>query len=198
MASANTRLTKPPGKIPQLISLNPKIASSAAIAKSQAMSGVNAPPKQKPLTMAMVGLGKVKSRRQRHSCDAQLALRLSSGLLSVPRKYSRRSCPAHQADPAPVITNTLVSLSTSSSVSASSLSQCICGFMAFRFSGRFKIHQVIPSSFSTFTVLNSFVSTFLYLLADFCRAYSSLKGIVKGLDCRYTLAKSILLDHLFL
>src|SRR5215813_348238 len=96
MASANTRLTKPPGKIPQLISLKPKIASSAAMAKSQAMSGVNAPPKQKPLTMAMVGVGKVKSRRQRHSCDAQLALRLSNGLLSVPRKYSRKSCPAHQ------------------------------------------------------------------------------------------------------
>src|SRR6266481_4278070 len=30
--------------------------------------------------------------------------------------------------------------------------------MAFLFSGRFKIHQVIPSSFSTFTVLNSFTS----------------------------------------
>ncbi len=57
MASAKTRLTNPPGKMPQLISLKPKIASSAAIAKSQAMSGVNAPPKQKPFTIAMVVLG---------------------------------------------------------------------------------------------------------------------------------------------
>jgi len=42
--------------IPQLISDTPNGASSAAIARSQATSGVKAPPKHQPLTIAMVGL----------------------------------------------------------------------------------------------------------------------------------------------
>ena len=45
------------GMIPQLISDRPKVASSAAIARSHATSGVNAPPKHHPFTIAMVGFG---------------------------------------------------------------------------------------------------------------------------------------------
>ena len=47
--------TRAPGRMPQLTSDRPNWASSAAIAKSQAISWVKPPPKQKPLTMAMVG-----------------------------------------------------------------------------------------------------------------------------------------------
>jgi hypothetical protein len=43
--------------MPQLISERPKVASSAAIARSQATSGVNAPPKHQPFTIAIVGFG---------------------------------------------------------------------------------------------------------------------------------------------
>jgi hypothetical protein len=38
-----------------LISESPKVASSAATARSQAVSGVKAPPKHQPLTIAIVG-----------------------------------------------------------------------------------------------------------------------------------------------
>ena len=49
--------TTPAGMIPQLISERPKVASSAAMARSQAASGVSAPPKHQPFTIAIVGLG---------------------------------------------------------------------------------------------------------------------------------------------
>ena len=73
--SVTTRLTRPPGRMPQFTSDSPKSASSDAMAKSQAIIGVKAPPKQKPFTMAMVGLGNVKSLRQRHSWLAQPTFR---------------------------------------------------------------------------------------------------------------------------
>ena len=47
----------PAGMIPQLISERPKTASSAAIARSHEISGVKAPPKHQPLTIAIVGFG---------------------------------------------------------------------------------------------------------------------------------------------
>ena len=144
--------------MPQLTSDRPNSASSEAMAKSQATSGVKAPPKQKPFTMAMVGLGKVKSLRQRHSWLHQLACRRSCGFLSPSRKYSLRSWPAHQLLPAPVMIMTWVSGSPSHSVTASYMSKWSCGLMAFRFSGRFRMTQVMPSSFSTRTVLYSFVA----------------------------------------
>jgi hypothetical protein len=53
--SASARLTTPPGGMPQLISDSPNVASSAAIARSQATSGMKAPPKHQPLTIAIVG-----------------------------------------------------------------------------------------------------------------------------------------------
>ena len=56
MAPTSERVTLPPGMMPQLISDTPNRASSAAMARSQATSGVKAPPKHQPLTMAMVGL----------------------------------------------------------------------------------------------------------------------------------------------
>ena len=59
MVPTTARVTTPPGMIPQLISDSPKVASSAAMAISQETSGVNAPPKHQPFTMAMVGLGRV-------------------------------------------------------------------------------------------------------------------------------------------
>jgi hypothetical protein len=39
-----------------LISDSPNVASSAATARSQPTSGMNAPPKHQPLTIAIVGL----------------------------------------------------------------------------------------------------------------------------------------------
>ena len=55
-SSAGQILTTPDGMMPQLISDRPKVASSAAIARSHETSGVNAPPKHQPFTIAMVGL----------------------------------------------------------------------------------------------------------------------------------------------
>ncbi len=54
--SLSALLTTLPGGMPQLISDRPNVASSAAIARSHATSGVKAPPKHQPLTIAMVGL----------------------------------------------------------------------------------------------------------------------------------------------
>src|SRR5215471_2268652 len=62
------------------------------------------------------------------------------------------SCPAQKASPAPVITRTCVSSSIARSSSTSSISRCSCGLMALRLSGRLKITQVMPSSFSTLMV----------------------------------------------
>ena len=61
IVSATALLTRFPGGIPQLISDNPKIAFSSAIARSQATNGVKAPPKHHPLTMAIVGLEYMRS-----------------------------------------------------------------------------------------------------------------------------------------
>ncbi len=49
--------TLPPGNMRKLISERPKVASSAAIARSVPSTMEKAPPKQKPFTMAIVGLG---------------------------------------------------------------------------------------------------------------------------------------------
>src|SRR5437588_12612018 len=65
--------TMPPGRMPQFTSDRPNCASSAAIAKSHAATWVKAPPKQKPLTIAMVGFGKVESFCQRHWFEARRA-----------------------------------------------------------------------------------------------------------------------------
>src|SRR5215472_2359602 len=62
------------------------------------------------------------------------------------------SCPAQKASPAPVITRTCVSSSIARSSSTSSISRCSCGLMALRLSGRLKITQVMPFSFSTLMV----------------------------------------------
>ena len=72
--------------------------------------------------------------------------------------------PAHQLLPAPVMTITWVSGSPSASVTASYMSKWSCGLMAFRFSGRLKMTQVMPSSFSTNTVLYSLVAIDVCLL----------------------------------
>ena len=56
MTEATALVTVPAGMMPQLISDSPKVASSAAMARSQAISELKAPPKHQPLTMAMVGL----------------------------------------------------------------------------------------------------------------------------------------------
>ena len=53
--SDSALLTTLPGGMPQLISERPNVASSAAIARSHATSGVKAPPKHQPLTIATVG-----------------------------------------------------------------------------------------------------------------------------------------------
>jgi hypothetical protein len=84
--STTFQLTMPPGMMPQFTSDNPNVASSAAIAMSQAQTCVNAPPKQKPLTMAMVGRGKVDSLCQRHWLDACAARARSFGFLAPSRK----------------------------------------------------------------------------------------------------------------
>ena len=60
--------------MPQFTSERPKVASSAAIAKSQAQSCVNAPPNAKPWTIAMVGFGNYESRSQRQLWLSLLAL----------------------------------------------------------------------------------------------------------------------------
>ena len=65
MVSATARVTLPAGITPQLISDSPKVASSAAIAMSQATIGVNPPPKHQPFTMAIVGLGLMVRRKRR-------------------------------------------------------------------------------------------------------------------------------------
>ena len=56
-------VTMPAGMMPQLISESPNVASSAAIARSHEISGVNAPPKHQPLTIAIVGFGYGASKR---------------------------------------------------------------------------------------------------------------------------------------
>ena len=78
--------TMPPGRMPQFTSERPNVASSAANAKSQAATCVKAPPKQKPLTIAMVGFGKVESFCQRHWFEARRAFARIAGSPSVPRK----------------------------------------------------------------------------------------------------------------
>src|SRR5258705_10218033 len=62
------------------------------------------------------------------------------------------SWPAQNAGPAPVRIRISVSSSIARSSSTSSMSMCSCGDIALRLSGRLKITQVIPLSFSTLMV----------------------------------------------
>src|SRR5665647_1896456 len=106
-------MTLPAGRIPQLISESPKVASLAAMARSQEPSEVKAPPKHQPLTIAMVGLGKRCSCRHCHDIDARRTRITSIGVaLSTSRKYSLISIPAEYESPAPVRTSTEHRLST--------------------------------------------------------------------------------------
>jgi hypothetical protein len=151
--SARQRETTLPGGIPQLISERPKVASSAAIARSQPTRGMKAPPKHQPLTIAIVGLAKLRSRRNCQVPLSQRTLRCTcSGAPSTSRKYSFRSIPAENDSPAPVSTSTPTSSSASSASSTSNISRFRVGLIALRLSGRFSVTQASPSSTSTATV----------------------------------------------
>src|SRR5476649_1992649 len=86
--------TLPAGMIPQLISDKPKLASSAAIARSQATSELKPAPKHQPLTIAMVGLMNDMRRAVCHRLARKNGARASMLKASVARKNSRRSIPA--------------------------------------------------------------------------------------------------------
>src|SRR3972149_7910281 len=73
-------------------------------------------------------------------------------ILSVPRKYSRRSMPAEKESPLPVSTRTPQRSSASSASSTRHISEFSSGFIAFRLSGRCKDTHAMPSSNSTRTV----------------------------------------------
>src|SRR3979411_1590454 len=147
------RVTTPPGMMPPLISESPKVASSAATARSQATSGVKAPPKHQPLTMALVGLGEYVDRRHCQLALTRLMRAHSIADLSwLARKYSLRSMPAEKASPAPVSTRTPQRSSVSSASMVSSISWVSGGFMALRLSGRLRLTQAMPSSNSTNTL----------------------------------------------
>ena len=86
--------------------------------RSHDTSGVNAPPKHQPLTMAMVGLGKNISRRHCQAIEARCTRITPIGVaLSTSRKYSLMSMPAENDSPAPVSTSTWQRSSTSSASS---------------------------------------------------------------------------------
>src|SRR6185295_919370 len=154
MSWLSALVTLPPGRMPQLISDTPKVASSAAMARSQEAMGVKAPPKHQPFTMAMVGLAKFMSFCP---CQANASRRARTwtmrGLSSVSRKYSLRSMPAEKESPEPVSTSTPQRSSTSRASSTSFISRFMTGFMALRLSGRFMETQAMPSSSSTRTAL---------------------------------------------
>ena len=61
--------------------------------------------------------------------------------------------PADHESPAPVSTSTPQSSSASSASSTSTISALSVGLIALRFSGRFSSTQAMPSSISTFTVV---------------------------------------------
>src|SRR3954447_21690808 len=139
--------------MPQLTSDSPNVASSAAIARSHDTSGVNAPPKHQPLTIAIVGFGNTRSIRHCQSMLSRRTLRWTwSGAASTSRKYSLRSIPAENESPAPVSTSTAASSSASTSSSTSIISALSVGLIALRLSGRFSVTHAIRSSTSTSTV----------------------------------------------
>ena len=113
---------------------------------------VKAPPKQWPFTMAMVGLGNIRSMRSHHSLAMRRLMWRSASVSSTSWKYSLRSMPEQKAGGAPVTTSTRASRSRSTSVRTSIISRCISGFMALRFSGRFSTTVVTAPSFSMATV----------------------------------------------
>ena len=122
------------------------------MAMSQDTSGVNAPPKHQPFTMAMVGLGKfISCRHCQFAAERRTRICLLNGIPSVARKNSRRSMPAENELPAPVSTSTPQRSSISSASSTSTISSLSAGLMQLRFSGRFSVTQAIWSSNSTRT-----------------------------------------------
>src|SRR3954447_6723932 len=139
--------------MPQLTSDSPNVASSAAIARSHDTSGVNAPPKHQPLTIAIVGFGNTRSIRHCQSMLSRRTLRCTcSGASSTSRKYSLRSMPAENESPAPVSTSTAASSSASTASSTSIISALSRGLIALRLSGRFRVTHAIRSSTRTSTV----------------------------------------------
>ena len=95
-----------------------------------------APPKHQPLTIAMVGLGYMRSS---FHCHVEASRRIFSwyvsGASSISRKYSFKSIPADHDSPAPVIINTLAASSSSSVSSTLPISRLSVGLIALRFSG---------------------------------------------------------------
>ena len=99
------------GHKPRRISGAPKLADSAAIVMSQAAANPKPPPRAAPLTRAIVGLPQLLSARKR-SARARRWPWLPTGSSMNP---PRRSPPAENVPPAPVITITLTSGSAAAS-----------------------------------------------------------------------------------
>ena len=99
----------PPGMRPRLISGWPKRALSEAMRMSQDMASSQPPPRQKPLIMAITGLGKLAMTSKIRGL--RMAWRWSNGVRPA---NSPMSAPAMNAfSPAPVITATPTEASVS-------------------------------------------------------------------------------------
>ena len=95
---------------PNLSSGSPKMASSAAMVRSQASASSNAPARQAPWTAAIVGLGQCQNRIVVRKSRSRIS-RQASGPLGRRSICSFRSKPEENALPAPLITTARTSAS---------------------------------------------------------------------------------------
>ena len=135
-----------PGIRPRLISGCPTLAVSAAIRRWQHIASSSPPPRAKPLTIAITGLGRRSTRR----------------IIRVPRSEKSRPCtgvsafisamsaPATNAlGPAPVSTTTRTVSSAAAAAKAASRASRVAALSAFSLSGRFTRRVRMPSASST-------------------------------------------------
>ncbi len=139
MSRGSTCVPPQPGMTPTRISGWPNLAVSAAIARSVASTSSQPPPRARPLTEAMTGLG--SSRMV--SCGRRRAL-LTTAALRLRVGNSSMSAPALKAwSPLPVMTTTYTSSSRPARSRACDISARSSSFCAFRFSGRFSVIHAV-------------------------------------------------------
>jgi len=140
--------------IPKLTSGCPKMAFSEAMIKWQLMANSHPPPKAKPFTQAITGLGEF-SILKNTSCPlfakavASSFDKASNSLISAPA--------TKLLSPAPVITTDFISGNLYTLSNTASKSCMTCWFNAFNFSGRLMVMINVWSSIFVNKVWNDIV-----------------------------------------
>src|SRR5581483_3437636 len=145
MRRASRWVPPKPGMIPRLISGWPNFALSAAMTKSHARASSVPPPRAKPFTAAMTGIGSVSKERITPRPCAEKAFPSAALIVTI----AEISAPATNArSPEPVMMRQRTEESWRTASTHAPISRTVAGLSALRLLGRFTVKTAIVPSCS--------------------------------------------------